>query len=71
VRQQLQKNADFVSRKYQNAEISNLIEQIKKYPKDIKLLLLIYLYSKNNESDKVLETHKLKTEIPTSAGKFI
>lgn len=54
--------------KYQNAEISNLIEQIKKFPKEeANYISLIYLYSKNNESDKVLETaRKLETEIPTS-----
>jgi tetratricopeptide (TPR) repeat protein len=54
--------------KYQNAEISNLIDQIKKYPKEeSNYISLIYLYSKNNETDKVLETaRKLETEIPTS-----
>jgi hypothetical protein len=41
--------------KYQNAEISNLIDQIKKYLK-INYISLIYLYSKNNQTDKVLET---------------
>jgi tetratricopeptide (TPR) repeat protein len=54
--------------KYQNAEISNLIDQIKKYPKEeSNYISLIYLYSKNNETDKVLETaRKLETAIPTS-----
>lgn len=54
--------------KYQNAEILNLTEQIKKYPKEeSNYISLIYLYSKNNEVDKVLETaRKLESEIPTS-----
>jgi tetratricopeptide (TPR) repeat protein len=54
--------------KYQNAEIANLIEQIKKYPKEeFNYISLIYLYSKNNEVEKVLETtRKLEEEIPTS-----
>jgi hypothetical protein len=53
--------------KYQNAEISNLIDQ-KKYPKEeSNYISLIYLYSKNNQTDKVLETaRKLETAIPTS-----
>jgi hypothetical protein len=41
--------------KYQNAEISNLIDQIKSILKRNRITL-IYLYSKNNETDKVLET---------------
>lgn len=54
--------------KYQNTEIVNLVEQIKKDPKEeSNYISLIYLYSKNNEIDKVLETaRKLETEIPTS-----
>lgn len=54
--------------KYQNAEITNLIEQIKKYPKEeSNYISLIHLYSKNNEVDKVMETaRKLEAEIPTS-----
>ncbi len=54
--------------KYQNTEIQNLTEQIKKYPKEeSNYISLIYLYSKNNEVDKVLETaRKLESEIPTS-----
>lgn len=54
--------------KYQNAEITNLIEQIKKYPnEESNYISLIYLYSKNNETDKVLETaRKLEIAIPTS-----
>ncbi|WP_367772914.1 tetratricopeptide repeat protein [Flavobacterium sp. WC2421] len=54
--------------KYQNAEIVNLVDQINKYPKEeSNYISLIYLYSKNNEIDKVLETaRKLESEIPTS-----
>tara|TARA_R110000868_G_scaffold289288_3_gene549417 strand:+ start:3616 stop:4959 length:1344 start_codon:yes stop_codon:yes gene_type:complete len=54
--------------KFQNTEIVNLLEQIKKYPKEeSNYISLIYLYSKNNEIDKVLETaQKLESEIPTS-----
>jgi tetratricopeptide (TPR) repeat protein len=54
--------------KYQNAEITNLIEQIEKYPnEESNYISLIYLYSKNNETDKVLETaRKLEIAIPTS-----
>lgn len=54
--------------KYQNAEITNLIDQIAKYPKvESNYIALIYLYSKNNEVEKVLETaQKLEREIPTS-----
>ena len=54
--------------KYQNTEIVNLTEQIKKYPKEeSNYISLIYLYSKNNEIDKALETaRKLESEIPRS-----
>jgi tetratricopeptide (TPR) repeat protein len=54
--------------KYQSAEITNLIDQIQKYPKEeSNYISLIYLYSKNNETEKVLETaRKLEIAIPTS-----
>jgi len=54
--------------KYQNSEKENLIEQIKKYPKEeSNYLSLIYLYSESNQEDKALEVaKKLETEIPTS-----
>ncbi|MGO4820083.1 MULTISPECIES: tetratricopeptide repeat protein [unclassified Flavobacterium] len=54
--------------KYQNAEIAHLVEQVKKYPKEeANYLSLIYLYSKNNEETKMLETAKeLEKQIPTS-----
>ena len=54
--------------KYQNAEASNLIEQIKKNPKEESNYVdLIFLYSKSEETDKALEVAKqLVKEIPTS-----
>ena len=54
--------------KYQNAEISNLIDQIKKNPKEeSNYVNLIFLYSKSEETDKALEIAKqLAKEIPTS-----
>lgn len=54
--------------KYANAEISNLIEQINKYPKvESNYIALINLYSKNNEEEKAFETvKKLESAIPTS-----
>jgi hypothetical protein len=54
--------------KYQNAEITNLIT---KFPKEeSNYISLIYLYSKNNETDKVLETaRKLETAIPHPNGR--
>jgi len=54
--------------KYQNAEITNLIDQINKYPKvESNYIALIELYSENNENEKALDvTKKLEVEIPTS-----
>lgn len=54
--------------KYQNAEISNLLDQIKKNPKEeSNYVNLIFLYSKSEETDKALEVAKqLAKEIPTS-----
>jgi tetratricopeptide (TPR) repeat protein len=54
--------------KFQNEEITNLISQINKNPKEeSNYIALIFLYSQNNEADKVLEiTKKLETEIPAS-----
>ncbi|MBF4492401.1 tetratricopeptide repeat protein [Flavobacterium sp. MR2016-29] len=55
-------------RKYQNAEASNLIEQIKKNPKEeSNYVNLIFLYSKSEETDKALDVAKqLAKEIPNS-----
>lgn len=55
-------------RKYQNAEIAHLIDQINKNLKEeSNYIALIRLYSKNNDVEKVLEiTRKLEVEIPTS-----
>jgi tetratricopeptide (TPR) repeat protein len=54
--------------KYQSAEITNLLEQINKYPKEeSNYISLIYLYTKNNEDDKVIEiAEKLESAIPNS-----
>jgi len=54
--------------KYQNTEIANLIAQIETNPKEeSNYISLIFLYSKNNETEKVLETaRKLELAIPTS-----
>lgn len=54
--------------KYQNAEITNLIDQIKKSPKEeSNYINLIFLYSKAEETDKALEVAKqLAKEVPSS-----
>ncbi|WP_281323024.1 tetratricopeptide repeat protein [Flavobacterium aestivum] len=54
--------------KYQNAEITNLLDQINKNPKEeSNYIALIFLYSKNNEEAKALEiSQKLEKEIPES-----
>jgi tetratricopeptide (TPR) repeat protein len=54
--------------KYQNADASNLIDQIKKNPKEeSNYVYLIFLYTKTEETDKALEVAKqLAKEIPNS-----
>jgi tetratricopeptide (TPR) repeat protein len=54
--------------KFQNAEIDNLLAQIKLNPKmESNYVALIKLYSENNEVQKAAEiTKKLETEIPSS-----
>ncbi|WP_395044801.1 tetratricopeptide repeat protein [Flavobacterium sp.] len=54
--------------KYQGSEKADLIDKIKKNPKDeSNYVALIYLYSQSNQEDKALEiAKKLETEIPTS-----
>ncbi|MBW4358960.1 tetratricopeptide repeat protein [Flavobacterium taihuense] len=54
--------------KYQNSEIDNLKEQIEKNPREeSNYIALIFLYSNNNEEDKVQEVaKKLEKEIPES-----
>lgn len=54
--------------KYQNAEIDNLINQIKQNPKEeSNYVNLIFLYSKADQTDKAIETAKqLAKEIPGS-----
>ena len=54
--------------KYQPSEKFNLLDQIKKFPKDeSNYIALIYLYSQSNQEEKALEiARKLEKEIPTS-----
>ncbi|MEC4048220.1 tetratricopeptide repeat protein [Flavobacterium sp. SUN046] len=54
--------------KYQGSEKSNLIDQIKKFPKEeSNYVALIFLYSESNQEEKALEVAKqLEKEIPTS-----
>lgn len=54
--------------KYQSAEKFNLVDQIKKYPKEeTNYIALIYMYSQSNQEEKALEiAQKLEREIPTS-----
>ena len=54
--------------KYQSSEKFNLLEQIKKFPKEeSNYISLIYLYSQSNQEEKALEiAQKLEKEIPTS-----
>lgn len=54
--------------KYQSAEKFNLLEQIKKFPKEeSNYISLIYMYSQSNQEEKALEiAKKLEKEIPTS-----
>lgn len=54
--------------KFQGPEKNNLIEQIRKNPKEeSNYIALIYMYSQSNQEEKALEiAKKLETEIPTS-----
>lgn len=54
--------------KYQGPEKNNLLEQIRKNPKEeSNYIALIYLYSQSNQEEKAMEiAKKLETEIPTS-----
>ena len=54
--------------KYQSAEKFNLLDQIKKFPKEeSNYISLIYMYSQSNQEEKALEiAQKLEKEIPTS-----
>lgn len=55
--------------KYQGSEKENLVELIKKHPKEeANYIALIYMYSNSNEEEKALEVAKqLEKEIPSSA----
>jgi tetratricopeptide (TPR) repeat protein len=54
--------------KYQGPEKANLLEQIKKNPKEeSNYIALIFLYSDSNQEEKAMEiAKKLETEIPSS-----
>ena len=54
--------------KYQSSEKFNLLNQIKKFPKEeSNYIALIYMYSQSNQEEKALEiAQKLEKEIPTS-----
>lgn len=54
--------------RYQGPEKNNLLELIRKNPKEeSNYIALIYLYSQSNQEEKALEVaKKLETEIPTS-----
>ena len=54
--------------KFQGPEKNNLLEQIKKNPKEeSNYIALIYLYSESNQEEKAMEiAKKLEEEIPTS-----
>ncbi|NHM07885.1 cytochrome C biosynthesis protein [Flavobacterium sp. CYK-4] len=53
---------------YQTSEKDNLLEQIKKYPKEeSNYIALIFLYSESNQEEKAMEiAEQLQREIPTS-----
>ncbi|RZJ34088.1 MAG: tetratricopeptide repeat protein [Flavobacterium sp.] len=54
--------------RYQTAEKNNLLDQIKKNPKEeSNYISLIYLYSESNQEEKAMEVAKqLEKQIPTS-----
>ena len=54
--------------KYQSSEKFNLLDQIKKFPKEeSNYISLIYMYSQSNQEEKALEiAKKLEQAIPTS-----
>lgn len=54
--------------KYQGPEKNNLLEQIRKNPKEeSNYIALIYMYSQSNQEEKAMEiAKKLETEIPNS-----
>jgi len=64
----LYKSQILADAKYQGTEKDNLMEQIKKNPKEeSNYIALIYLYSNSNQEEKALEIAKqLEKEIPSS-----
>ena len=67
-RREMYKTQILAQGKFQNAEIDNLLTQIKLNPKEeSNYVALIKLYSENNQAEKAVEiTKKLETEIPGS-----
>ena len=67
-RRELYKTQILAQGKFQNAELNNLMVQIKLNPKEeSNYVALIKIYSENNENEKAAEiTKKLATEIPDS-----
>lgn len=67
-RRELYKSQILAQGKYQNLEITNLEEQIVKYPQqESNYISLIFLYTKNNEDAKAFEiVKKLEKAIPNS-----
>ena len=67
-RREMYKTQILAQGKFQNAEIDNLLTQIKLNPKEEShYVALIKLYSENNQNEKAAEiTKKLETEIPDS-----
>jgi tetratricopeptide (TPR) repeat protein len=67
-RRDLYKNQILSEGKFQNIEVSNLLDQIEKNPKEeSNYISLIVLYSKNNEEAKAFEiVKKLEKALPNS-----
>ena len=67
-RREMYKTQILAQGKFQNAEINNLLTQIKLNPKEeSNYVALIKVYSENNENEKAAEiTKKLEIEIPDS-----
>lgn len=67
-KREMYKSQILTDEKYQGTEKNNLIEKIKKNPKEeSNYIALIYLYSNSNQEEKALEIAKqLEKEIPSS-----
>lgn len=67
-KRELYKAEILLDAKYQGPEKNNLLEQIKKTPKEeSNYISLIYMYSQSNQEEKAMEiAKKLENEIPNS-----